>query len=543
MCTYQQHNSLLCCSYVGYKRESAATTPHDSDDIGYRSPTTGAGEQQHATGYTYPYRYVSSGGAASQGGGCYAAFPTAAAYGYPYAAAAAAAAAYAQYGIYSPSGTNSAANFAGYVAYQPTANGDSATASLSQPAFLAGQTAIGYYAGYASAAVGVAPPPQSSTMAEDPAPSNELTHYPPAAAAATETTDSYPTTLSDGSANPMISDAVHHLNFEPTSSSTSISPTTGTGSGYPVPYLETPPCSPYLPSPALNTFSSSVPITRPESFGSEMSGGSGGGRPLTSPSVEVSGSPPAAMLTRQEVGTPDSDLSSSLRPLPLPLPLPPQDAGSAHLPPPPHHHHHQGDPYLTSALTHAPFSYESCLPAEPSARSGSFLGSGGGEYATSSKSTSTFVYTSSTSPSSSGVGTVSPVASLSSLHLSSPGGSSLGGGGGGGGVPPYATESMDQAYLETSVDGKGPSSLGIGAQALHHMTGTAHLDSYSPVGYLPPPHPPAQGLGDTSVAGGSRGAYSLPTPDLTPRRPSPTNSDDSSGSSSGLVYFDHQCKT
>lgn len=53
-----------------------------------------------------------------------------------------------------------------------------------------------------------------------------------------------------------------------------------------VPYIETPPCSPYLSSQSLNTLSHSVPITKTESHGSEHSPASN--QPVTSPCVEES---------------------------------------------------------------------------------------------------------------------------------------------------------------------------------------------------------------------------------------------------------------
>ncbi len=60
------------------------------------------------------------------------------------------------------------------------------------------------------------------------------------------------------------------------------------GETFPMPYLETPPCSPYL---SLNSYSSSVPLgfTRTESYGSEHSSGSS--RPIQSPCLEPSPSP------------------------------------------------------------------------------------------------------------------------------------------------------------------------------------------------------------------------------------------------------------
>lgn len=79
---------------------------------------------------------------------------------------------------------------------------------------------------------------------------------------------------------------------------------------YPVPYLETPPCSPYFPSPSLNTLSSAIPLTRTESHSSEHSSGSS--RPLSSPCVEQT-SPPSLITIKQEieVGAADSSPGST----------------------------------------------------------------------------------------------------------------------------------------------------------------------------------------------------------------------------------------
>ena len=58
---------------------------------------------------------------------------------------------------------------------------------------------------------------------------------------------------------------------------------------FPMPYYETPPCSPYVPSTPLNTFSNSMALTRTESYSSEHSSCSG--QPLSSPCVDHSVSP------------------------------------------------------------------------------------------------------------------------------------------------------------------------------------------------------------------------------------------------------------
>ena len=79
---------------------------------------------------------------------------------------------------------------------------------------------------------------------------------------------------------------------------------------YPMPFLETPPCSPYFPSPSLNTLSSAIPLTRTESHSSEHSSASS--RPLSSPCVEQT-TPPSLITIKQEleVAATDSSPASS----------------------------------------------------------------------------------------------------------------------------------------------------------------------------------------------------------------------------------------
>ena len=89
-----------------------------------------------------------------------------------------------------------------------------------------------------------------------------------------------------------------------------------------LPYMETPPCSPFLPSSHFNTLSCSIPLTRTESYGSECSASTPGGRPLSSPSVDACSngpqqpSPPATsglvavapVTDKQEVEQPSLDI-------------------------------------------------------------------------------------------------------------------------------------------------------------------------------------------------------------------------------------------
>ena len=74
-----------------------------------------------------------------------------------------------------------------------------------------------------------------------------------------------------------------HLTFEPQPTV----PKQTTNGNYPLPYMETPPCSPFLQSPHCNTLSCSVPLTRTESYSSDYSCSTPGGRPLTSPSADT----------------------------------------------------------------------------------------------------------------------------------------------------------------------------------------------------------------------------------------------------------------
>ena len=78
---------------------------------------------------------------------------------------------------------------------------------------------------------------------------------------------------------------VRHLIFDPHTKQPQL-----TNGGYPVPsYIETPPCSPFVQSPHLNTLSCAVPLTRTESYSSDHSCSTPGGRPLSSPTADCSG--------------------------------------------------------------------------------------------------------------------------------------------------------------------------------------------------------------------------------------------------------------
>ena len=71
-----------------------------------------------------------------------------------------------------------------------------------------------------------------------------------------------------------------HLTFDP-------QPVVSKHGNYSAPYIETPPCSPFLQSPHFNTLSCSVPLTRTESYSSEYSSSTPGGRPLSSPTADT----------------------------------------------------------------------------------------------------------------------------------------------------------------------------------------------------------------------------------------------------------------
>ena len=75
-----------------------------------------------------------------------------------------------------------------------------------------------------------------------------------------------------------------HLNYE---HQTMIPKPVANGSYPPPPYMETPPCSPFLQSPHYNTLSCSMPLTRTESYSSEYSSSTPGGRPLSSPTADA----------------------------------------------------------------------------------------------------------------------------------------------------------------------------------------------------------------------------------------------------------------
>ncbi len=133
-----------------------------------------------------------------------------------------------------------------------------------------------YYWGYQGAAANQAYQAEGYTRSDNSSPTAAIAHSESDLNCIDTPTDSEKSMFTPNKIlTPQPSGAVRQLSFEST-----------TGSGYTVPggYIETPPCSPYMASPSMNTFSRSVPITRTESLGSEHSNVSS--RPIASPSAD-----------------------------------------------------------------------------------------------------------------------------------------------------------------------------------------------------------------------------------------------------------------
>lgn len=242
-------------------------------------------------------------------------------------------------------------------------------------------------------------------------------------------------------------------------------------------YFETPPCSPYLPSPSMNTFSRSIPLTRTESHGSEHSNVSG--RPLTSPCIEQNGSPRQHLVKPESVDQ-DSNLEAPNSPEDCPPPLvsngdyPDEFDGSSSsssIPHPPSYDHYIATrPHLSSTL-----NYPSKFGI-------------GREYSSASESVSTFVYTTSTTAT-----LDSPIMTYSAFSAPRESFSMHSG--------LMSQDPEPRSYLEQSHDQEPVLDVcsRIG-------------ETYSPVnvGYMP-------------------SGYTLPTPDLTPDKDSPA--------AAGEVYY------
>ena len=234
---------------------------------------------------------------------------------------------------------------------------------------------------------------------------------------------------------------------------------------YPMPFLETPPCSPYLPSPSLNTLSSSVPLTKTESHISEHSSPSS--RPLSSPVVETTSPSPVPIKQEIEViGTASSPESTSSVTADTGLSL---ENSSGHF----------STDYVTSAagnvlshpaVTYQPPNYDHYMPSNHVLGYSPTVGIGR-EYSTTSKCISTYTYTSTIAAASASA----PVYSSYS-HLSAP---SL----------VYVAET-EGSYLDTD--------CGISTVVDHEESvldiPSERMTSFSPVGY----------------------GHNLPTPNLTP---------------------------
>ena len=153
---------------------------------------------------------------------------------------------------------------------------------------------------------------------------------------------------------------------QPTATARQLSFDAAPGSAYPVAgYIETPPCSPYMSSPSMNTLSRSIPITRTESHGSDHSSCSN--RPVASPCAEESGM--STYVRRDSVPTPENaSLSPNVPNYPLQqnYPQSPADgmgsnqAGYDVSPslPPAYEHFATGSRYPYTHIQHSPTAEE-----------------------------------------------------------------------------------------------------------------------------------------------------------------------------------------
>ena len=399
------------------------------------SQSAAAGERPGA--YGYPYRYPMNG---------YPSYPAA-----PYA-------------VYSLAAGGNAASF-GYMNYRP----DDATG---QPYYQMGQL----------------PPPcsygvQSANPGETGFPSTSHSHPGEPHEYTPDKTTLDPTP------------AARQLNYEPPPLTLKRS---NSGTYPPMPFMETPPCSPFLPSSHFNTLSCSVPLTRTESYGSEYSSSTPGGRPLPSPSADATSataqpSPTAVRAVKpHEMAALDIQQETTIITQPDGSPSlqnSPVDAAM----------HFNGSPagvitYLDTEY-HQPSPYER-YPPRPAELNGNPLLSHpsqspyavgvGHHYSVASHSSSTFVYTTSSSNSA-----TSPVTSIPDFARGSTCGTLADGH-----TPALASIRSPYGDDSESLDGESGS-------VLNH---NGYINDISPtssggVGYLHV-HPP----------------YNLPTPDLTPEK-------------------------
>ena len=243
---------------------------------------------------------------------------------------------------------------------------------------------------------------------------------------------------------------------------------------YPVPCLDTPPVSPYPPSTPLNTFSSSIPLTRTESYSSDHS--STTNRPLTSPQMENL-SPPGI---KHEDISPTSNLPHDLENTHSNSSNPSEHAALAP---------YSG--YSSEGMADSNFQYDHFISGISDHQlpfsSKTYAGTLTRQYSPASVS---YVHTTSsvlTAVSSPGV----CYSTFPSLHAPS--------------VVSYVQEGDGTGYAETP----GEYASGSPTTLLSTQKEVARMNSYSPVN-----------------VGYGASTYGLPTPDTTPNKVSPPESED-----------------
>lgn len=391
---------------------------------------------QSEQNYCYPYRYMNNTALHSSYG---LQVPQ---YGYPYGSTL-----YPHgYGLHSLSSPSSSVGLSntGYRSEETGLTG-----------YQSGQT--GYAPGYANAVSVVLQHADSSQQHE-----TELAAYNLPVNAAPSSQTPYSPDKSLGQTTPIM----RQLSFDSNP---------GSGDPYPVPCLETPPVSPYPPSTPLNTFSSSIPLTRTESYGSDHS--STASRPLTSsegmsPRVKHEDVSPTPSLP-QDLESNQSGNSSSL-----------SDQHAALV-------SYSGYSTKGGVTTSSHFQYEHFIGGIPdhqlpfSSRTYAGTLAHHGHYSPTPTA-------SSIPPAAGGSGLGASYATFPSLHTSS--------------VVPYVQEGGEgTGYAETPGEYASGSPTGI----LSTQKEVVHMDSYSPV---------SVGYGASS--------YGLPTPDTTPNKVASQESED-----------------
>ena len=216
---------------ISYYSSSFTLTPPSASNATFsnadRTQAAVQGDQSSPT-YGYPYRY--------------AGFPMSG-YAYP-----------SSHYMYSLAAGGNAAGIS-YMNYRP----DDMTG---QPNYHMGQSTVAY------------PYPLQSHIQES-AIQSETSYSQPSSAHSQQDNDYTP-----DKAQLEQTSTARHLTFDP-------QPVIAKHGNYSAPYIETPPCSPFLQSPHFNTLSCSVPLTRTESYSSEYSSSTPGGRPLSSPTADT----------------------------------------------------------------------------------------------------------------------------------------------------------------------------------------------------------------------------------------------------------------